>query len=124
MQLKPCMGRYINNSFKITHSLNPIWQMFKSIILEINHRQGNDKPYANLLNRISVGKHTQEDVTLLKTRVRLANNPDLNKAGLYIVCKRKECAKINEEYLNSLTGELLTIKARHHHATYKNTNYT
>ena len=53
MQLKPCMGRFIcdepiNNSFKITHSLDPRWKMFKSLIMEINHRQGNDKPYADL----------------------------------------------------------------------------
>ena len=124
MQLKPCMGRFIcddpiNNSFKVTHSLNPRWKMFKSLILEINHRQGNDKPYADLLNRIRVGKHTEEDIALLRTRVRLAKSPDLKEVGLYIVCKRKECAQINEEYLNSLPGELLTIKARHHHATQK-----
>ena len=124
MQLKPCMGRFvcdepISNAFKITHSINPRWRMFKSLILETNHRQGNDKPYADLMNRIRVGKHTEQDIALLKSRVRLANQPDLKKADLYIVCNRKECAKINEEYLNSLTGELLNIKARHHNATQK-----
>ena len=42
MQLKPCMGRYINDEpinvdFKVTHALNPMWLVFKSLILEINH---------------------------------------------------------------------------------------
>ena len=35
------------------------------------------------------------------------------------MCKRKECAIINENYINSLPGELLTLKARHHNATQK-----
>ena len=94
--------------------------MFKSLILEINHRQGEDKPYADLLNRIRVGQQTQEDLDLLRTRVRLAKHPDLRKTDLYIVCKRKECSKLNLEYLNTLPGEMMNIKARHHHATQKN----
>ena len=35
------------------------------------------------------------------------------------MCKRKECAKLNLEYLNSIKGELIQIKAKHHHATQK-----
>ena len=33
------------------------------------------------------------------------------------MCKRKDCANMNAKYLNSLSGELETIQARHHHAT-------
>ena len=99
MQLKPCMGHYIcdepiNKEFKITHALKPRWQMFHSLILEINHRQEGDKPYADLLNRIRVGQQSQADIDLLRMRVRLAQHPDLRKADLYIVCKRKECANL------------------------------
>ena len=122
MQLKPCMGRYIcqepfNPDFKITHALTPRWMMFKSIILETNHRQGKDKPYAELLNRIRVGKQTKEDIATLRQRVRHRNHPDLKSASLYIICKRKACAEMNTKYLNSLHGELVTIQAKHHHAT-------
>ena len=31
-----------------------------------------------------------------------------------------DCARINAQYLNSLMGDLIQIKARHHHATQKN----
>ena len=122
MQLKPCMGRYIcqepiNPDFKTTHALAPRWQMFKCILLETNHRQGNDKPYAELLNRIRVGQQTKEDIALLKTRVRPKNHPDLKNASLFIVCKRRDCAEMNAHYLNSLDGELVTIQAKHHNAT-------
>ena len=68
MQLKPCMGRYIcdepiGKEFKIVHTLEPRWMMFKPLILETNHRQGNDKPYAELLNRIRMGKQTEDDIS-------------------------------------------------------------
>ena len=46
------------------------WQKFKGLSLEVDHRQGEDKPYADMLNRIIIGKITDEDITKLKTRVR------------------------------------------------------
>ena len=122
MQLKPCMGRYIcqdplNNDFKVTHALSPRWPMFKVILLETNHRQGNDKTYADLLNRIRIGEQTKEDIALLKTRIRLQNHPDIKSASNFIVCKRKDCADINRRHLNKLNGEMITVEAKHHNAT-------
>ena len=80
MQLKPCMGRYIcqepiSNDFKVTHAIAPRWLMFSCILLETNHRQGSDRPYAELLNRIRVGQHTKDDIATLRTRVRRKNHP-------------------------------------------------
>ena len=43
--------------------------MFSSILLTSNHRQGKDKTYADLLNRVRVGQQTDEDMDLLRTRV-------------------------------------------------------
>ena len=57
---------------------------------------------------------------MLRTRVRHANHPDLKEASLYIVCKRRDCAKINSQFLKKMKGEMITIKAIHHHATRKN----
>merc|ERR1712240_681045 len=116
------MGRYIceepqNPEFRTTHAIAPRWMMFKPIILETNHRRGKDKQYAELLNRIRVGQQTNEDIALLKTRVRAKDHEDLKTASLYIVYKRKECAEIDTNNLNSLDGELITIEAKHHHAT-------
>ena len=67
MQLKPVMGRYIceepiNMDFRMTYKIQSRWNMFNSLILELNHRQGEDKPYADLLNRIRVGTQTQDDL--------------------------------------------------------------
>ena len=122
MQLKPCMGRYIfeeplNQEFRMTHALAPRWEMFSSIILEKNHRQGKDKSYADLLNRVRIGQHTKEDIITLKTRIRPKKHPDLKSAGMFILCKREPCTQMNAKYLISLDTDVTSILARHHHAT-------
>ena len=122
MQLPPCMGRYVfdepaNPDFLITHKINPRWMLFKSILLEENHRQGDDKSFAELLNRFRIKIHTEEDLETLRTRVRNSSHQDLKKVGLYITAKREPCDKINTKYINSLDGTPLTLKAVHHHPT-------
>ena len=125
MQLKPCMGRYICDvpiglEFQVAHAIEPRWKMFDSLILETNHRQGKDKVYADLLNRVRIGQQTEEDIELLKKRVRSSKHKDLKEASLYIVCKRKDCARMNLEYIVRLKGKAITLKAKHHHPTQKN----
>merc|ERR1711911_347224 len=125
MQLKPCMGRYIfetpiNKEFYITHKLQPRWEMFKPLILKINHRQGNDKIYADMLNRIRVGQQTEEDMKMLKSRTRRKGHKDLKQVDLFITGKRKEAAKINKNYLAKLPGYKIEIQAVHHHDARKN----
>ena len=98
--------------------------MFRVLNLEVNHRQGEDKPYAEILNRIRVGEMNEDDIAQLKTRVRPKNHPDLKEVSLYIVPTRKTCTRYNMEYLNSLSGEEIQLKARHYHATQKNINHS
>ena len=57
------------------------------INLTENHRKGNDKKYADMLNKIRVGDQTREDMELLRKRVRPKNYSDLQNA-LYIACKK------------------------------------
>ena len=80
---------------------------------------GEDKPYAEILNRIRIGQLHEDDIAKLKTRVRPRNHPDLKNVHLYIVPTRKACSKYNRDYLNSLDGDEIQIKARHYHSTQK-----
>ena len=96
MQLKPVMGNYIfedprHEDYIQSHLANPRWQLFDCLILEKNHRQGKDKAYADLLNRVRVGKHTEDDIKILEERVRSSNHKDVLNADLYIGGKRKQC---------------------------------
>jgi DNA replication protein DnaC len=82
MQMCPISGRFIfleprNIQFFLTSEMDPLWSKFECINLEINHRQGEDKDYADMLNRIRVGKQTSEDIQKLKERVRNEDHEDV-----------------------------------------------
>ena len=118
MQLRPVLGHFIfedpKKEYKELHQVNPRWPMFESIILERNHRQGKDKAYADLLNRLRIGAYTEEDLEVLESRVRHAGHDDLKNPDLFIGGKRKECAKLNEDYIFKQmknSGKLIKIKA-------------
>jgi len=49
--------------------LYSFWDEFEYYELTINQRQNEDKVYGDLLGRIRLGNQTEEDISLLKTRV-------------------------------------------------------
>ena len=125
MQLKPVMGRFVceqpaAQQFQITDSLSSRWKMFQSLILELNHRQGRDKPYAEMLNRIRTGKQSTDDINSLNTRVRKRGHKDLKDVSMYIVGTRSECRSLNLKYIAGMKGTNYRVKATHHHPTNKN----
>ena len=124
LQLCPVCGRFAfecpqNSSYHLTYELESRWHQMQVLNLEINHRQGKYKQYADMLNRIREGKQTQDDIEKLKTRIRPRGHSDLNEVSLFIVCTKRECARINTEYLLNLDGREICIKARHHLQTQK-----
>ena len=100
LQLRPVLGAFAfekpkNPEFHATFKLHNRWEMVSVINLEINHRQGEDKPYAEVLNRIRIGDMNEDDITKLNSRVRSKNHPDLKEVSLYIVPTRKACTRYN-----------------------------
>ena len=125
LQLRPVLGAFPfekpkNPEFNATFELQNRWDMFRVLTLEVNHRQGDDKEYADILNRIRAGKMTADDEIKLNTRVRCKGHPDLADVSLYIVPTRKACARYNQEHLDSIPTEEIILKAVHYHATQKN----
>ena len=126
-QLKPVQGRPgfsepQNAQYAITHMLEPRWELLNVLNLIENHRQGEDREFADLLNRIRVvekGEITDEDMAILQTRVRPEGHKDLKNASINIVCTRKKCATMNKKYIESLEGEACTISAVHYRKTQK-----
>ena len=124
MQLQPVQGRYIfecpsNPEFRTAHAINPQWQQFQSILLEENHRQGKERSFADTLNRVRTGTHTEEDISKLRSRVRSDNHDDIKTASIYIGCRRKDVARMNNKYLAKFAGKVTVLKATHHHTTIK-----
>ena len=104
----------------IRHELDPLWPKFSSIILEENHRQGDDKSYGDMLNRIRVEEHTEEDILALKRRVFPRNSREVQDCNFFIASLRANVHKWNIEQLNKLKGEAFQIKAIHLDAMRKN----
>ena len=116
-QLKPVLGTFIfakpkSEEYHLAFGdgSDSLWRSFKVIMLTENHRQGNDKKYGDMLNRIRIGQQNKEDIELLRTRVRSKNHPDLKNA-LYIACKKKGVTEHNTKCLNNLQGQLYENKA-------------
>ena len=63
LQLCPVCGKFIfecpqNHAYHLTYKLESRWHRMQVLNLEINHRQGKFKEYAEILNRIREGKQT------------------------------------------------------------------
>ena len=121
MQLPPIKGNYIfekpiNSNFLPFFEDWNIWQSFEVLNLVTNHRQGNFKRYADLLNRMRLGgtQMTNEDIALLEARVRPSiNDKDIPKDALNIFCTNKEVNDMNELKLEMNPNEEYILKADH-----------
>ena len=116
-QLKPVMGSYIFaapncKDYKLAYGdgTDSLWRSFKVINLEKNHRQGKDKDYADILNRVRVGKQTRQDLDILKKRVRSRGHPDL-KDAMFISAKVVAVARFNTKALENIKDKLYVSEA-------------
>ena len=110
LQLRPVQARYIfeepiSERFQLSYHLDSLWKKFDVVMLRINHRQGEDKKYADILNRIRIGDIQEEDVKCLAERVRAQNHPDIPEEALVITCKNKDVNAINERKLARINNQ-------------------
>ena len=82
-----------------TLALESLWRKFDVILLKTNHRQGEDKEYAEILNRIRVGEINSSDIEKLNERVRKENDPSIPNNALVVTCKNVAVNIINEKKL-------------------------
>jgi hypothetical protein len=124
MQLKPIRGGYIfqrpkSEKYKQVYDTLNLWELFECIDLEVNHRQGEDKVYASLLNRIRFKSKDEdlndEDLKLLESRVVSQNNEEVTK----IFGKNVSVNAENTSRLGILPGKMFTITAQYNPSTRK-----
>ena len=116
LQLKPVMAPFIfeqpkSATYNLPHLIDPLWQKFKVLFLNQNHRQGEDRAYAEILNRIRTGEQTEADCNILKQRVRKESASDLPLDALYINCTNKGVNAINEKRLDAMSGDPVPFTA-------------
>ena len=116
MQIPPVSARWIFEEpscldYHLSHSIQPLWDHFSPIELRYNHRQGKDKVYGDLLNRMRRGNHTPEDLETLQAKVTdIFPEGALNLYGTNALVN-----KHNQEEMSKLSGKTHTIKAVHVH---------
>ena len=119
MQLKPIKGSYIfekprfGKFIEVCEAL-PLWEMFECVELEVNHRQGDDKQYAELLNRLRFKsrdeKLNEEDKSLLDSRIV---HPKADKDMVKIFGKNASVNKENAEQLKHIQSNVSISDATH-----------
>ena len=117
-QLPPCSGRHtfkepVNMQNKaLWNSNESIWNSFDSVVLKVNHRQGEGNPWTNCLNRIRKGKVTDEDKAILESR-RVKNFPDKNfEEAIHVFGTNAEANEINLKRLSALPGLPIKTEAK------------
>lgn len=80
------------------------------ILLTKNFRQSTDPVFINLLSRIRLGNHNQEDITLLKNKCanfekELKNLTNKKITPVHLVATNKKAQIINESNLKKLPGK-------------------
>jgi ATP-dependent DNA helicase PIF1 len=119
MQLPPVQGRSIwcppkNYDYLTAFMVQSHWEQFTVITLMENHRQEEDKEYANMLNRLRVGEQTNEDISKLYERIIENTHPNMKEA-LVIASTHAAVNKYNAQKLNLLPGLLYTVEAINNH---------
>ena len=115
-QLQPVMDGYIfkhmdNNDYGI---LAPnIWQeLFKMFELKQMMRQRESKQFAQMLNRLREGNHTNKDIMQLKERIILPRSANYPRDAAHLFVQNSKVNDFNNEAHNALSGKKYSIKAQ------------
>lgn len=89
------------------------WHAFKMIELTEIMRQKDDQCFAELLNRIRVGKHTKEDISTIQSRCIQDVNDNNNRVlhQLYVWAENKPVMEYNNERLKEIDKPLHILQA-------------
>ena len=78
-----------------------------------NHRQGEDREYAEILNRIRVGDIQESDIEKLNERV--VSHQDVPNGALIITCKNKAVNLVKDFQKLTVKNSLMKQLQRHKH---------
>ena len=116
LQLPPVMANFIFEKPRAIQSetlytFSPLWERFEVIFLTHNHRQAEDKAYADLLNRVRCGEVSDNDLQLLSSRKRAIGSTDIPENALRVMVRNLEVNSYNATKLSSLPGEEYVMEA-------------
>ena len=89
---------------------NPHWELFEPMILRENHRQGEEKDWANSLNRFRYGIVIEEDLKLLQEKE--TDDPHLDKDAMHICYTNVESVESIKRYPKTARKPKVKIDGR------------
>ena len=117
MQLRPVTGNFVfsqpsNHKLRGAYLIDNLWERFKVVNLKTNHRQGENRDYADILERIRFGNVTESDKALFRSRVFARDDKKIPiKDGLMVSGTNLIVNSWNMARLNELPTRLVTSKA-------------
>ena len=114
LQLPPVKACYVfaeplNDNFATFHEVSPLWGTFEAYVLRHNHRQADEKDWANSLNNFRVGEVSKEDEAVLKSRI--TEEQYLDDDAMHVFYMNDDVNKHNDKMLDSIVGEAEEIDA-------------
>ena len=86
-----------------------MWNVFEPFELTYNHRQGEGSTWTNTLNRIRVGKYTEEDVKVLRSRI--TQQEFLDHDAAHVMYTHKEKNRHNQNMMNCIVSKEFVFPA-------------
>ena len=125
LQLRPVRGSYPweepkNEKYRRVHQIEPIWDKFLPVILRTNHRQGSDREFSDILNRIRVGGQEEKDFDILTSRVFKREDKSIPEDSVHIFATNAEVNHWNEVFLERLAGAEFSVETTVIHPVIKN----
>ena len=124
LQLRPVRGSYPweepkNEKYRRVHQIEPIWNLFLPVILRTNHRQGSDRAFSEILNRIRVGDQEDSDFEVLSSRVVKREDNNIPEDSVHIFATNAEVNRWNQEFLERLSGVEFSVETTVSHPVLK-----
>ncbi|CAB4042533.1 ATP-dependent DNA helicase PIF1, partial [Paramuricea clavata] len=115
-QLKPVFDHWIfeNSSESYNTLASNLWQQyFQMFELPQVMRQREDKDFAEIINRIREGKHTENDIRVLKERIftLTSEHPEYPITSTHLFSTNMAVDEHNHEIFHKSTNEKVQVKA-------------
>ena len=114
LQIPPVQGTLVFKTpltikFQANKENLELWKSFQPMILKHNHRQGDEKEWADALNEFRVGIVSEKGETLLKERQ--TSDEFLVEDAMHIFYRNKNVKNHNEKMLKTIDSPLVSIPA-------------
>ena len=114
MQLPPVVAAKIfsapwNAKFREYFKVNNLWELHDAVDLTFNHRQGHDKTYGDMLNRIRKAEQTEDDLNKVASRICQTIPPD----AWHCYGRNDACRDYNLQKLAEIPNESVVMSAVH-----------